>query len=246
MSDVAKEGVEVQYHLVRLHEIFGRGFRVLPRFSPSSHEALQEAFTGSAAFHEEAAAAVVPWFQRSARVRDGVERLDATLLYAEATNAGDGLDLRVAQLPYREGDRWVALPVAPGQSMPGGRLSLVAHAPTGLDFQSSTGESLELAGLLVDEWVEVVPSPTETTALTVHYDAPGACAPQAMLLAVPPDPRQAWSLETLATVLLETLDLATLRAVDSDALEQVGHFLPALYFAFNAGGDTIATDFAAS
>ena len=40
-----------------------------------------------------------------------------------------------------------------------------------------------LAGLLIDEWVEIVPSAQETTAITFQYDAPDAFAPQAILLA---------------------------------------------------------------
>jgi hypothetical protein len=44
-------------------------------------------------------------------------------------------------------------------------------------------------------------------------------------------------------VLLETLDLARIRAVDPDALGEIGHYLPALYFANNAAGDTVSTDF---
>ena len=43
-----------------------------------------------------------------------------------------------------------------------------------------------LAGLLVDEWVEIVPSAQETTAIAFQYDPPDAFAPQAILLAVPP------------------------------------------------------------
>jgi hypothetical protein len=47
----------------------------------------------------------------------------------------------------------------------------------------------------------------------------------------------------LQQVLLETLDLARIRAVDLDALDEVGHYLPALYFAFNTAGETVSTDF---
>jgi len=47
----------------------------------------------------------------------------------------------------------------------------------------------------------------------------------------------------LQQVLLETLDLARIRAVDPEALDEVGHYLPALYFAFNSVGDTVSTEF---
>ena len=47
----------------------------------------------------------------------------------------------------------------------------------------------------------------------------------------------------LNRVLVETLELARLRAVDGDALGEIAHFLPALYFAFNVEGDAVSTDF---
>jgi hypothetical protein len=61
---------------------------------------------------------------------------------------------------------------------------------------------------------------------------------------VPPVPDKAWTVGDLQRVLLETLDLARLRAVDAEALDQTGHYLPALYLAFNANNDTVSTDFA--
>jgi hypothetical protein len=47
----------------------------------------------------------------------------------------------------------------------------------------------------------------------------------------------------LQRVLLETFDLTRLRAVDAEALNEAGHYLPALYLAFNANNDTVSTDF---
>jgi hypothetical protein len=37
--------------------------------------------------------------------------------------------------------------------------------------------------------------------------------------------------------------LTKLRAVDTEALADLGHLLPALYFAANAQGRTVSTDF---
>jgi hypothetical protein len=100
-----------------------------------------------------------------------------------------------------------------------------------------------LAGLLIDEWVEVVPSTRETTAITFQYDAPDSCAPQAILLAVPPVLGRPWTVGGLNRVLIETLELAKLRAVDPAALGDISHWLPALHFAFNVDGDAVSTDF---
>ena len=53
-------------------------------------------------------------------------------------------------------------------------------------------------------------------------------------------------MEAVEGSILEALDLAKLRAVDPDALGALGHYLPALYFAYNSGGnqvDMVSTDF---
>ena len=120
-------------------------------------------------------------------------------------------------------ESWVGLAQAPGQPA-GGRTSLVALAPAG-DPAGAT----QLTGLLVDEWIEVVPRTTEVTGLAVQANRPNAEAPHAILLAVPPDPAKAWDLDTLAAVLEETMDRAARRVVDLPALSALGHHLPALY-----------------
>ena len=61
---------------------------------------------------------------------------------------------------------------------------------------------------------------------------------------MPPDIGAGWTLHSLQQVLLETLDLARLRLVDPEALDVVGHYFPAAYFAVNATRDTVTTDFA--
>ena len=103
--------------------------------------------------------------------------------------------------------------------------------------------SKELTGLLIDEWVEVVPNAKETTGIALQYDQPNSAPPQTILVAVPPDVESPWTVWSLQQVLLETLDLARIRAVDASTLDEVGHYLPALYFAYNTLGDTVSTDF---
>ena len=119
------------------------------------------------------------------------------------------LNLSVAQLPFKSGERWVGLPPAAGARMPPSKLSLVVHTIGPINTTQV------MTGLLVDEWVEVVPNTRETTALAFQFDMPDACAPQSVLIAVPPVPGQDWTAETLRRVLMETLDLAKLRAVDT-------------------------------
>ena len=99
-----------------------------------------------------------------------------------------------------------------------------------------------LAGLLVDEWAEVVPSASETTGVAFRYDPPESMAPQAILLAVPPVLDEPWTVGRLNQVLVETLELAHLRAVPPEALGPARQYLPAAVLAFNAEGDAPSTD----
>ncbi len=113
-----------------------------------------------------------------------------------------------------------------------------------------------LAGLVVDEWTEVIPERTQLTGVTFHVDQPAARAPQTILLAVSPNEARVWSLATLEATVLETLDLARLRLVDAEALAaptvpappgapavpRLGHYLPAIYLAAAPAADTVTTD----
>lgn len=223
--------------IARLRIVFGKAFVVLPRFTAANAAELAKALGDSLKVQGGDPFASTTWLQRMSRVRDAVGRLNASLNYSEAVNAGERLNLGVAQLPYGAADRWVGLPLQPGQQIPGGKLSLVVQAATPLDVRKP------LAGLLIDEWVETVPSATETTGIALQYDRPNATPPQNILVAVPPVVEAPWTVWSLQQVLLETLDLARVRAVDPDALGDVGHYLPATYFAVNTEGDAITTDF---
>jgi len=223
--------------MARLRIVFGKSFIVLPRFKPANAAELKKALANSTNLQDGDPFSASTWFQRMARVRDGAGRLNAALNYSEALNTGEKLKLTIAQLPFDAEDRWVGLPLKDGKSLPGGKLSIAIQSAAPVDVRQP------LAGLLIDEWVEVVPSPKETTGIALQYDQPNAPPPQTILLAVPPEVDLPWTVWSLQQVLLETLDLARIRAVDSDALDDVGHYLPALYFAVNTAGDTVSTDF---
>jgi hypothetical protein len=225
-----------EHEIARLQLVFGADFAVLPRFTPANPADLAQAFGASAALQSGDPFAAFTWFERAARVRAGLARLEEVQRYAETIGAAAPAELTVGQLPAEAGARWVALPPAPGAELPHGRVSLVVCGP-------APNLGAPLAGLVIDEWSEAVPSASETTGVTFHYDEPGARAPQAILLAVAPDVTHAWDLAALEAVLLDALELARLRAVDAEAMAELDHYLPALYFAANAAGDTIATDF---
>jgi len=234
-----------------LRAVFGDGFLALPRFTMLDATELTKSLAASTALQGGDPLAVYPWFQQVQRVHEPVSRLSASLQAAEVARTGATLRLAVAQLPHVDGERWIGLPADPGREMPSGKLSLVVHADATLNLTQ------QLAGVLVDEWVEVVPSSRETTAIAFQHDAPDQRAPQVMLLAVPASPGEPWTGAGLHRLLLDTLALAQVRAIDAEGLDtavlnpipgaqavgELAHFLPALHFAVNVDGDAIAPDF---
>jgi len=156
------------------------------------------------------------WLHDLSRVRPAIEALDAL----DLTLRGVGLGSAARVLDLRFVD-----------TGPGLRIVSLGELPA-----SSAAE-----GLLVDGWSEVTPGLEATTGIALHYDAPRARAPQAMLLLVPPDPAAGWGIDVVEASLLETAELAQIRMVRPPDVH--GAFLPALYFADNLAADTISTDF---
>ncbi|MCE3266648.1 MAG: uncharacterized protein K0S15_1357 [Solirubrobacterales bacterium] len=231
----------IDHAIGRLGCVFGSGFRAAPLYvaPPASDPSqLDVGFGSSAGLLGGDRFAAVRWFQRLTRVREGARRLGDALLYADALGGADTLDLAVQQLPSVPNDRWLGLPFANGQP-PVGRVSLVAHLPAG------PPDAGTLAGLVFEEFTEVLAAPAKTTGLALHYDQPNASPPQAMVLAVPPPSIENWTLATLEEAVHSTLELAKVRMVDLDALQEAGHFLPATYLGLNLRGITVATDFLA-
>jgi hypothetical protein len=224
--------------LERMRAVFGSSFVAMPLFTCGNSAELASAMAASAQVQGGDALTAHTWFVRCARVRDAIGRLGTALSGAEVLGTGERLNLTVAQLPFSAEDRWVGLPPEQGKAMQAGKLSVVVQATAPVDVTQP------LCGLLVDEWVEIVPSATETTAITFQFNPPDAWPPQTVLLAVPPVPDAPWTVADLHRVLVETLDLSKLRGVDSEALGELAHYLPALFFAFNANDDAVSTDFA--
>jgi hypothetical protein len=216
----------------RVRAVLGRTLPVLPRFTIPDAAEVAQSLANEAALTAGDSQAVVTWLQRHARVRDRVADFNDLLLYGGAINARDAYELRVAQLPFRAGSVWAALPVVPDFEDDANRLSLVLAGPP-------ADPALSLTGFIVDEWPETIPRTTQTTAVTVHYDQPAARPPNALLLAVAPDASKPWTLAALEAVVRDALQLAKIRAVDGDSLQGLGHLLPALFFASNAQRDTI-------
>jgi hypothetical protein len=153
------------------------------------------------------------WMHDLARVRPSIAALDELDFLVRARNTSTDLGLR-----FRSAGTGLALVTIGDLPMSGAA-----------------------TGLLVDGWIEVTPGLEATTGIAMHYDAPRARAPQAILLMVPPDPVAGWNASAVEASVLETADLARIRMVRPADVH--GSFLPALYFADNLAADTVSTDF---
>jgi hypothetical protein len=183
------------------------------------------------------------FLQQAAQLRDGLRRWRSFRLYAEALrDARPRVD--VLQLPFASGERWLGMPLPdPQADPPRGRVSYLA-----LSYDDAPSFAGSVAGLLLDEWVELIPSLQQETGVAFHHDAPGAEAPQALLVVVPssaPDPTaptlgDRWKLEDLLATLNETMDLAKIRAVEPEQLN-LGQLLPAILLAENLQNMTAST-----
>ena len=222
-----------------LSAIFGKGFVVLPQFTPPDAVDLKKAFSQSSTLAASDPVAPSRWLTQLTHVRPAISRLDAAMTLAQALGGAAFAPSApvLGQLPFTASDRWLGLPIDPANPPAKGRVALVC-------FTQGNPTQMPYAGLLVDEWPERIPSTSETASVAFHYEEPKARAPQACLLAVCPDTRPTWDDDLITGILEETLELAKIRTVDLSSLQGMGQILPALYFTLNLQAATISTKFA--
>ncbi|MFG3712730.1 hypothetical protein [Micromonospora sp. NPDC047730] len=157
------------------------------------------------------------WLPVVAAVREPLARLEAHQL-ADGTPAAAG--------PALTG--WSNKPGDPWQSGgPDGRRLVVAYADPTLDL-TATPPGAPVAVAVLDRFTEVVPEAAQATAATFGFDAPAARAPQAILLAVPPDLSRPLDPETLVELLADVRELARARvARPADLTPGLRGLLPA-------------------
>jgi len=191
------------------------------------------------------------WLHGVARVREVPRLWERILLLADALRGEGGLLgepdrlpdplLTPVQLPLRPNDHWLGMEFVPGTEITEDRLLYTAH------YASDPPPSQpNRCGLLLDEWTEVIPETRETTAIAANLDRPDTEPAQAMLLVVPPVRTGTWSVDDLVAAVTETYELAQLRAVEPEHLDDTAyaHLLPATTMSATRRQITISTDLA--
>jgi hypothetical protein len=212
--------------------IFGPAFNLIPAFNVKNRAELRAAaqFRDAAPpnnltrHHQDNPLILDEWLQGTAVVQPNIATLETIYLLGE--NFGTpGTQNKPLQLPFRRADHWVAAPFPENYHPEGEFLSILQVLPqTG--FQPNETQS----GLVVDEWVEVLPNRFETTGIAFHFNQPNSEPPQALLLAVTPEIIGNWTWDKLVGVLQNTFYRAQLRAVEPDQIGDtfLAQLLPAI------------------
>lgn len=195
--------------------------------------------------------AVDEWLEGVAAVRAPSRLLDQLHTYGSLFDR-EPTSLQPLQLPFDPKAHWIAVEYPevaiedldlPTVFVPRGEfLSIVRDLPEGHDAED------EQAGLLIDEWSEVIPNRFETTGIAAHYDQPNTEPPQCVLLAVSPTFKGHWEWNDLVDTLIDTFDRAKRRAVEPDFLRTTPYaqLLPAVLSTFTSFPfATISTNLAA-
>ena len=224
--------------------ILGEAFMLLPEFRLTSDRLAEwnNAWNNSANLlthlttgPEASPFPVDDWLHGVARVRERLRHLEMTMLIGETLATDEPPVITALQFPHRANDVWLGLqfPATFADNTPfvlnEDKLLYSAIVPAGAEIDAAQPDTV-YSGLLLDEWVEVVPADDALTGLTFHFDRPNSEAPQAILLVTPPKFNGAWQWQDVVDTLHETLDFARLRAVEPVHLDKtaLGALLPAI------------------
>ena len=178
------------------------------------------------------------WLQGVSLVRPKMHTFELIRMLNDTFN-DNNLQLEPIQIPYRDKTSWLAVEFEAGTTIDHDTISFVSYNPQG--FTPSQAQ----CGLLIDEWIEVIPNKEEVTGITFNYNQPNSVPPQAILLAASPEETGNWKWDNLLAVVLDTFDRAKMRAVEPDMLDQldISVFLPALISEFSTSKSGITLDY---
>ncbi len=179
------------------------------------------------------------WLTMVAAVRPPLARLESLQLQASQLNTHHGF----TAWSNSSTDPWQSnLVTAQESRLHNGTLTtpatprfVAAYGP------ANTWDGTAVAVGLVDQFGESIPLPERSTYMAFGFNAPASRAPQAILLAVPPTPRQRLDEDVLLSILRETRELAHARAVQPHDLGEFLSLVPTLWFD-GAGLDRVRLD----
>jgi|HubBroStandDraft_6_1064221.scaffolds.fasta_scaffold18603_1 hypothetical protein len=161
------------------------------------------------------------WLEVVAPVRRPLARIEAHQL---GQRAAGGQPL--AAWTNSPGDPWLAAtPASPAYGLNDTRSLVVAFGPPGV-LDPAGDPAREVAIVLLDSWSEAVPATGQPVSVALHVDAPKSRPPQAILVAVPPDPDSPLDVTSTLGIITQARELAHARAATPDLLDDYASALP--------------------
>lgn len=178
------------------------------------------------------------WMSSIAKVKKNAEHYELLSILSSTVHLSNINKTAIIplQLPYSSDgtERWLGASVANNNALKEGRVAIGACVPNG---HVASGYQ---AGIMVEEWMDVIPFNEHTTGVSFHYNQPNAKAPQCLILGLTPQITGNWKWNDLVDMLNETLDLAKKRGIDYEEIAPtpVGQ-LPGLTFPITRTGNSI-------
>ena len=208
--------------------LFGSNFMIIPHFTLRNRENISEVLSlnpedGLLRYAQEYA--MDGWIEGIAKVRTKINKLEMVNTMAEMFDTSFP-DYTPVQLPFGTietesgetmNDYWLGLEYPSAYEPENDKLSLVILNE---DYLNTDVPNAKCCGLLVDEWIEIIPQREETTGIAFNYDQPDAEPPQSMLLAVPPVETGNWKWDDLVYTILDTMDLYKARLVEPEHIDK--------------------------
>ena len=164
------------------------------------------------------------WLNVVSAVREPMTRLELYQLEA----ALDPNLTTLAAWTNRPGDPWQTNVTADAEgNLPSTRL-VAFYGPSGILDVNPAVDPTEFNVGQIDVWSETIPEIEQMTSAVFGFNAPSARAPQAVLLAAPPDVDKPLDTKTLVNILAETKALAVARAVSPADVQLYSAALPSI------------------
>lgn len=195
--------------------VFDKSFRIIPRFTFYNPSELENSVSDwQAIIPSDNPLAVEEVITSVSAVRNKVATWDMCRMLGESVYGREENVIPV-QLPYASNDFWYALPHPEAPDLSEDKFSFIMHLP---DPPGNYDVNSHQAGLMLDEWVENIPSKDVGTGLAFHKNQPGAKAPNCVLVAVPPQETGTWHWDDVLETINQTYRAAQRRTVDSNLL----------------------------
>ncbi len=174
----------------------------------------QEADLGS---NDEKAVKLADWIYGLSRVNGNTNYLRQHFLDLELEQVSDPFAKRLSVFQDQTtglDNRWVGYELEEGDSIIDGTRSFAL-----LNAEAITnGDSV--LGIILDDWTEIVPEDEQVAGIALNHNQPDSEAPNALILAIQPTLKDNWTETSLLDFVQETLNLTSLRAVDTDMIKR--------------------------